>query len=83
MVADHLDQQLPLKTFHARLVNQVKDPEALPSLPILREVSEAKIYEKYMQVKKEIERLVQREIQLILDSSDDSNLFPTSTARSR
>jgi hypothetical protein len=77
MVADNPDQQMPLKTFHSKLMNQVKDKEAFPELPILREVNQTLIYEQYHQIKKDIEQLVYKEIQLILDSSDSSDLLNT------
>jgi type IV secretory pathway TraG/TraD family ATPase VirD4 len=75
MVADNVDQVVPLKIFHGRILQREKEPKIYQELPVIKEVNQPMISSQYTQVKKDIELLVQREIQLLIRKPDDVDLF--------
>jgi hypothetical protein len=67
MVADTPEQPVELKAFCCRVIN---DPEALgrveavfEELPVVREVTDEMLMETFMQVRREIEGLVEKEME--------------------
>lgn len=75
MVADNVDQQVMLKTFHARILRKEKEPPVYKELPVIRTIDQQRVSEQYAIIKKEIDKLVQREIQRLLYTPDHPDLF--------
>lgn len=71
MVADDPGQKIELKAFHAAILN---DHEVLKQeqnnykpIPVVREVSQAMIQQNYLQIREEVEGLVNAEMGRIMD----------------
>jgi len=73
IVADEPGQELELKAFHAKLINDhralAKERKKLEPLPIVREVTTAMVQENFDRIKSEVEKLVQDELKRILTSA--------------
>lgn len=67
MVADNPDERIRLKMFHAEIQNDheaiAKETAAYKLIPDARQVSAEEIQENYKQIKKDVERLVARELE--------------------
>jgi hypothetical protein len=58
LLADDPSAQMPLKTFHARIVRDKKDTAAGVDLPIVHSVTEKDLQDAYNQVQLDIEKMV-------------------------
>jgi len=65
ILGDDPGKEMPLKTFHARIVKNEQKDAALPA-PLVREVSQAEVDENFMRVKREIIELVENEMGRIM-----------------
>jgi hypothetical protein len=68
IVADDPGEKLALKAFHATIVKEKEDMigEPLADLPMVKEVSEEEVQDSFMRVKREVETLVEEEMERIL-----------------
>lgn len=83
MVADDPDCIIKLKTFHCRILN---DPNAIKKeelvnveLPELRKVDDALIQENYLQIKQEVQILIQTEMERLLNDPELSYMIVKKT----
>jgi hypothetical protein len=74
MVADNVDQPVQLKTFHARILQQEKEPSVFKDLPMIRTIDQQTVRTQYEQIKKDIALLIKREIRQILNERDNTDL---------
>jgi hypothetical protein len=72
MIADDPDQKIKLKAFHCEIIN---DHHALKeeqlnyrSLPAINQVTTKRITENYFQIKREVEELIENEIEILLNT---------------
>jgi YWFCY protein/Type IV secretory system Conjugative DNA transfer len=79
MVADNPDQKIELKTFCAEIIN---DHDALAEeqilykgLPQLSNVSQKEILDNYLQIKKDVQSIIQTETERMLDTPELADLI--------
>jgi len=69
IVADDPDCTIELKTFHARIRNDAeqlkKEEENYKDIPVLRKITEKEITENYMQVKLDVQLMIEREMETL------------------
>jgi len=79
MVADNPDQKIKLKTFCAEILNDhdsLASEQALyKSLPQLSSVSQQEILDNYLQIKKDVQAIIQNEMERILDTPELEDLI--------
>ena len=79
MVADNPDQKIELKTFCAEILNDhdalAKEQDAYSGLPVLSTVSQKEILENYLQIKKDIQSILQSEMERMLDTPELTDLI--------
>lgn len=67
MVADDPQSSIDLKIFHAKIrneVDQLKIEEAsYKDIPVIRKISEQEILDNYMQVKLDVELIIEQEME--------------------
>lgn len=72
MVADDPDQEIKLKAFHGKIINDhhrlKKERENFVEIPVVKIVSEESLKENFFQVKKDIENLVETELEILLNT---------------
>lgn len=72
MIADDPDQPVKLKTFHAKIVNDhaglKREQAAFAEIPALNATSEKDVLESYFSVKKDVEAIIETEIEILLNS---------------
>ena len=70
MVADDPDQKIELKTFHSSIINDhaalKTEQEAYKEIPVVRKLDNSIIQRNYLQIKQEVQDLVQAEIERVL-----------------
>lgn len=70
MVADDPDQKIELKTFHSSIINDhatlKAEEEAYKEIPVVRKLDNSIIQRNYLQIKQEVQDLVQSEIERVL-----------------
>ena len=70
MVADDPDQKIELKTFHSSIINDhaalKAEQEAYKEIPVVRKLDNSIIQRNYLQIKQEVQDLVQAEIERVL-----------------
>lgn len=70
MVADDLGQKIELKTFHFFIINDhtvlKAEQEAYREIPVVRKLDNSIIQRNYLQIKQEVQDLVQSEIEMVL-----------------
>jgi hypothetical protein len=70
MVADDPDQKIELKTFHSSIINDhaalKTEQEAYKEIPVVRKLDNSIIQRNYLQIKQEVQDLVQSEIERVL-----------------
>ncbi|MEP7319085.1 MAG: conjugal transfer protein MobC [Panacibacter sp.] len=70
MVADDPDQKIELKTFHSSIINDhaalKAEQEAYKEIPVVRKLDNSIIQRNYLQIKQEVQDLVQSEIERVL-----------------
>ncbi|MEO9022932.1 MAG: conjugal transfer protein MobC [Ginsengibacter sp.] len=71
MVADDPDQKIELKVFHGNILNDhaalEKEQKKYKQIPIVREVNSAMVQRNYIQIRQEIEDLVNAEMERIMN----------------
>ena len=79
MVADNPDQKIKLKTFCAEILNDhhsLASEQALyKGLPQLSNVSQQEILDNYLQIKKDVQAIIQNEMERILDTPELEDLI--------
>ena len=79
MVADNPDQKIELKTFCAEIQNDyeaiAKESNAFKDLPEITSVSQNKILENYLSIKKDVQAIVQTEMERMLDTPELTDLI--------
>ena len=79
MVADNPDQKIELKTFCAEILNDhdsLANEQALyKSLPQLSNVTQQEILDNYLQIKKDVQSVIQNEMERILDTPELGDLI--------
>jgi hypothetical protein len=79
MVADDPDQKIPLKFFHAEIINDyeeiIREETAFLPLPKIREITAQMIQEKYTSIKSEIEQIVEIQMENMMESPELSKLI--------
>lgn len=72
MVADNPDQKIELKVFHCEILNDHevlrKEQEAYKEIPVLRQLDSAIIQRNYLQIKQDVQDLVQSQMELLLSN---------------
>ena len=70
MVADDPAQKIELKTFHSSIINDdvalKAEQEAYKEIPIVRTLANNTIQRSYLQIKQEVEDLVQSELERVV-----------------
>ncbi|WP_227990554.1 hypothetical protein [Flavisolibacter ginsenosidimutans] len=70
MVADNPDQKIELKTFHCEIVNDhealKREQESYKEIPVVIKLDKGMIQHSYLQIKKDIQDVVQSEIERML-----------------
>ncbi len=66
MVADDPDNKIELKVFHSTIINNVQqlklEESNYKSIPVVRKITEQEIQENYMQIKLDVQLLLEREM---------------------
>jgi len=79
MVADNPDQKIELKTFCAEILNDhdslAREQALYKSLPQLSNVTQQEILDNYLQIKKDVQNIIQAEVERILDTPELSDLI--------
>lgn len=79
MVADNPDQRIELKTFAAEILNDhsaiTKEREAYKSYPIASDISPQKILKKFLEIKKDIQIILETEMERMLNTPDLDSLI--------
>jgi hypothetical protein len=78
MVADNPDQKIELKTFCAEILNDhdllSQERSSYKSLPEISNVNQKKILDNYLQIKKDVQSILQTEMERMLDTPDLGDL---------
>lgn len=79
MVADNPDQKIELKTFCAEILNDhgvlAREQAAYKGLPVISSVSQKEIFDNYLQIKKDVQSIIQTEMERMLDTPDLADLI--------
>jgi hypothetical protein len=79
MVADNPDQKIELKTFCAEIINDhgalAGEQVLYKGLPQLSNVSQKEILDNYLQIKKDVQSIIQTEMERILDTPELTDLI--------
>ncbi len=79
MVADNPDQKIELKTFCCEIINDHARLKAeqgnYSDLPVISPVTQTEVLENYLQIKKDIQYIMQTEMERMLDTPDLSDLI--------
>ena len=79
MVADNPDQKIELKTFCGEILNDhdalAKEQETYRGLPILSTISQKEILDNYLQIKKDIQSILQSEMERMLNTPELGDLI--------
>jgi hypothetical protein len=79
MVADNPDQKIELKTFCAEILNNhdalAREQSVYKSLPMISNVNQKEILDNYLQIKKDIQIILQSEMERILDTPELGDLI--------
>ena len=79
MVADNPDQKIELKTFCAEIINDHEalshEQEAYKGLPTISNISQQEILNNYLQIKKDVQEILQMEMERMLDTPELESLI--------
>jgi hypothetical protein len=71
MVADNPDQKIELKTFHYQILNDheaiKREQESYRKIPFIRKLENAMVQRKYLQIKQDIQDIIQSEMERLLN----------------
>lgn len=74
MVADNPDEKIDLKAFHCNIINDhnalKEEEESYESIPVIRQVNQAMVQRNYLQIKQEVQDIVDAEIQRLSDNPE-------------
>lgn len=74
MVADNPDQKIELKTFCAQIINDhealAKEKKHYQELPVVSKVDQQAVLDNYLQIKRDVVNIVQKEIERIMDTPE-------------
>lgn len=72
MVADDPDKKIELKAFHCQVLNDhealKKEQESYKNMPVIRKVDNAIVQRNYVQIKQEVQDIVNNEMRRIISS---------------
>jgi hypothetical protein len=72
MVADDPNEKIKLKTFHSEILNDhealKKENQSYKGLPVVTYVDQELVSENYFKIKKEVEELIELEIEILLNT---------------
>jgi hypothetical protein len=76
MVADDPTEKIKLKTFHSEILNDhealKKETQSYQELPVVTHVDQKLILENYFKIKKQVEELIELEIEILLNTPDSN-----------
>ncbi|HEU5053407.1 MAG TPA: type IV secretory system conjugative DNA transfer family protein, partial [Hanamia sp.] len=79
MVADDPDQKIKLKSFHSEIINDKEklksETEKYSELPVIEKISQEMVLENYYQIKRDIQQLIETEIEILLNTPGKEFLF--------
>jgi hypothetical protein len=79
MVADNPDQKIELKTFCAEIINDhdtlAREQSVYKVLPVISNVSPKEILDNYLQIKKDVQAIIQSEMERMLDTPELGDLI--------
>lgn len=79
MVADDPDQKIKLKSFHCEIINDKEklksETEVFSELPVIEKISQEMVLENYYQIKRDIQQLIETEIEILLNTPGKEYLF--------
>jgi hypothetical protein len=74
MVADNPDQKIDLKTFCAEIINDhqmlSQEQAGYKELPVISDVKQKEILENYLQIKKNVQIIIESEMERMLDTPE-------------
>lgn len=69
VMANDLQEKIKLKTFHCEIINDNEalnwEQKSFKELPLVRHINQAAINENYFRIKKEVEELIEHEIEVL------------------
>ena len=78
MVADDPDNKIELKTFHCEIINDhdalKQEQESYKEIPIIRKLDNAMVQRNYLQIKQDIQDIIQSEMERVLSDPGLSHL---------
>jgi len=79
MVADDPDNKIELKTFHCEIINDhkalKKEMDEYKPIPVIRQVDNSMVQANYLQIKQDIQNIIQSEIERLLNDPALSHLI--------
>lgn len=79
MIADNPDKKIELKTFCSEILNDhealSKEQAAYKNIPVISEVSQKDVLENYLQIKKDIQTILQSEMERMMDTPELESLI--------
>ncbi|REA58209.1 conjugal transfer protein TraG [Dyadobacter luteus] len=79
MVADNPDEKIDLKTFHAQIINDhkaiAKQQAEYKSIPVVRLLDDSVVIRNYDQIRQDVQKLTEHEIERILSDSELQHLL--------
>ncbi len=73
MVADDPDNKIELKTFHCEIINDhealKKEQDNYKEIPVIRKLDNSMIQRNYLQIKQDVQEIIQSEMERILNDS--------------
>jgi hypothetical protein len=78
MVADDPDNKIELKTFHCEIINDhealKKEQDHYKEIPVLRKLDNGMVQRNYLQIKQDVQDIVQSEMERVLNDQGLRNL---------
>ncbi|GAA4748995.1 hypothetical protein [Flavisolibacter ginsenosidimutans] len=78
MVADNPDQKIELKSFHCEILNDhealKREQEGYKEIPIVKKLDSAIIQRSYLQIRQDVQDIVQSEMEMLLNDPSARHL---------
>jgi TusA-related sulfurtransferase len=78
MVADDPDNKIELKTFHCEILNDhealKQEQESYKEIPVIRKLDNAMVQRNYLQIKQDVQDIIQSEMERVLSDPSLSHL---------
>jgi hypothetical protein len=78
IVADNPEQKIELKAFHNEIINNHKalqtETDSYVPLPVINEVSSTSIHENYLKIKRDIQEMIEEELEMMMNTPDLEHL---------